>query len=75
MRRTKTDLLGLGLTAAMLVGASRSHADEVVYQKTAKSTVMFLMNGRPIGTGVLVDVPNRIVATAEHVTAAFRAAR
>jgi S1-C subfamily serine protease len=72
MRRMKTIVLGLGLTAALLVGASRSHADEVIYQKTAKSTLMFLMNGRPIGTGVLVDVPKRIVATAEHVTAAYQ---
>jgi S1-C subfamily serine protease len=48
---------------------------EAIYQKTASSSVMFVMRNnagyQPIACGVVVDVKNRLVATAEHVVSAY----
>jgi S1-C subfamily serine protease len=52
--------------ALTLTVASVARADKVSYQKAARSTVLIAGKGL-IGSGVVVDVERRLVATAAHV--------
>ncbi len=71
-RRAFATLLAVTLFTA---AAQSGRADPVVYQQAARSTVIVLNNGKVIGSGVLVDVDRRLVATANHVAATFRDGR